>query len=187
MKHIFITDFVFWEPVQQHEVLKVQLLAEIEKLLPTTQDQHRGNWMCEVNTEYFSQESKHTKYIDLITQAVYPAVDRLFSDLPLKQPKASTVTHIWYNRYGQRDYQEVHRHLEYGVSLSGIYLLELKEENKTVFFSHAASGSSLFPAEKRLVEAKEGDIVLFPAHLLHYVLPCEQTRTTVAFNIKCEF
>lgn len=187
MKYIFTTDFVFWEAVPQHQALKEQLLAKIESLLPTTENQHKGNWLCDVNTEYFAQENKHAKYIDLITQAVYPAVDHLFSELPLKQPKSSVVSHIWYNRYKRGDYQEVHRHLEYGVSLSGIYFLELQEENKTVFFSHTASGASLFPAEKRLVEAKEGDIVLFPSHLLHYVLPCEQTRTTVAFNIKCEF
>lgn len=187
MNHLFITDFVFWDTVAQHESLKAELLAQIEQLLPNTKDRHLDNWFCDVNTEYFEQSHKHGKYFNLITQAIYPAVDKLFEELPLTQPEESIVTHIWYNRYEHGNFQEVHRHLEYGVSLSGIYLLELQEENRTVFFSHTASGSSLFPAEKRLVEAKEGDIIIFPSHLLHYVLPCERRRTTVAFNISCKF
>ena len=110
----------------------------------------------------------------------------LFSEVNnLKTPRQSTVTEIWYNYYNTLQGQEVHNHS--GSSLSGIYLLHLQEENKTVFYSHSSTNSILCNETKKTTEIQEGNIMLFPSHLAHYVLPCNKKRITIAFNIKVDF
>jgi len=185
MKHIFYNDFVFWDKASNHEQIKSILMPEIEKRLGVTKDQN--TWVCDVNTEFFSKYENAGKYIDLVVSGIYPVLDKFFEELPfLKSPKKSTVVEIWYNHYVAGQFQEVHSHTS-RMDISGIYLLKLEETNKTVFYSYPTTNTKLYCAAKHLVEAKEGDIILFPSHLSHYVLPCEKNRISIAFNIKCEF
>lgn len=185
MQHIFYNDFVFWDRAANHETVKNVLLPLIEERLTNTKDQNI--WLCDVNTEFFSQHEEPFKYINLVVDNVYPVLDKLFLEMPfLKTPKSSRVVEIWYNHYTFGQTQEVHSHGNH-MDISGIYLLKLDEINKTVFYSYPTTSTRLHRNTKQLVEAKEGDIILFPSHLSHYVLPCEKERVTVAFNIKCEF
>lgn len=185
MHHIFYNDFIFWDRISNHEQVKNVLVPEIEKKLNITKTQN--TWMCDVNTEFFSKNEKINKYIDLIVTGIYPILDKFFEDFPfLNVPKKSTVVDIWYNHYVAGQYQEVHSHTN-RVDISGIYLLKLDELNKTVFYSYPTTNTKLYNSTKHLVEAKEGDVILFPSYLSHYVQPCEKDRISIAFNIKCEF
>lgn len=186
MHHIFPSDFIFWTPVKEHQKIKNELLPLIKKNLHKTKDKQLNDWLCNVNTEFFENNVDYQKYFELILNEIYPSIDKLFDEINnLKKPKQSTVTKIWYNNYDTLQGQEVHSHM--GSSLSGIYLLHLQETNKTIFYSDAASYSNLCSVTKDTKDIKEGNIILFPSHLLHYVLPCEQERITVAFNIKIDF
>jgi hypothetical protein len=185
MKHIFCNDFVFWTPALCHEELKKTLLPAIETRLPITENQNQ--WICKMNTEFFSRHEDQAKYIDLIEQSIYPALDQLFVEMPdLNKPQSSNVTDIWYNHYAPGHFQEVHTHTS-RLDLSGIYILKLEEQNKTVFYSYPTANNRLSHAVKQTTEVKEGDIMLFPAELLHYVLPCEKDRITVSFNVDFVF
>lgn len=186
MHYIFPSDFIFWKPVSEHKKIKEKLISLIEKNLKKTEGKQLNRWLCDVNTEYFENDTNYQKYMDLILNEIYPAVDMLFSEVNnLKIPKQSTVTQIWYNYYDTSHGQEVHNHPS--CSLSGIYLLHLQEENKTVFYSYSSTNSSLCCEVKKTTEIKEGNIILFPAHLAHYVLPCDKKRISIAFNIKVDF
>lgn len=185
MHYIFPSDFIFWKPANEHKKNKQELISLIKENLNKTQDKQLNYWLCDVNTEFF-ENNNYQKYINLILNEIYPAVDMLFSEINnLKTPKQSTVTQIWYNYYSASQGQEVHAHS--GSSLSGIYLLDLQEENKTVFYSYASNNSSLCYGVKETKDIEEGNIILFPSHLLHYVLPCNKERITIAFNIKVDF
>ena len=188
MIYLFPGDFIFWSSVKNHESIKQSLLSMISNNLSATSDNQRYKWLCDVNTEFFNQNV--FKYLPLITNQIYPSLDKMFLELQnlsnnFKVPKVSTVTQIWYNHYEANGNQEVHSHA--GSSFSGIYILNLNEENKTVFCSYNASMFIAGTEVKQLKEAKEGDIIIFPSNLLHYVLPCEQTRDSIAFNISCEY
>ena len=186
MHYIFPADFIFWKPVNEHKKNKEKLIPLINKSLKKTKGKQLNDWLCNVNTEYFENSINYQKYMDLILNEIYPAVDMLFSEVNnLKTPRQSTVTEIWYNYYNTLQGQEVHNHS--GSSLSGIYLLHLQEENKTVFYSHSSTNSSLCNEVKKTTEIKEGNIILFPSHLAHYVLPCDKKRIAIAFNIKVDF
>jgi hypothetical protein len=185
MQHIFYNDFVFWDKAPNHETVKAALLPMVEERLGTTKDQN--TWVCDVNTEFFSKHEEPFKYASLVVDNVYPVLDKFFLEMPfLKAPQSSRVVEIWYNHYTPGQTQEVHSHTS-RMDISGIYLLKLDEVNKTVFYSYPTTNTKLYCAAKQLVEAEEGDVILFPSHLSHYVLPCEKERISVAFNIRCEF
>ena len=190
MIYLFPGDFIYWSKLKNHEYIKKNLLPKIVNNLDKTQGSQNGKWLCDVNTEFFNLNI--SKYLSLVTEEIYPALDGMFLELQklsnnFKTPKISTVTNIWYNHYETNNNQEVHSHSIKTANFSGIYILNLNEENKTVFYSYNTSIVDMGLSSKQLKEAKEGDIIIFPSNLLHYVLPCEQTRDSIAFNISCEY
>lgn len=187
--HIFLNDFVFWTPAVSHEAIKNDLLPKVQDRYALTKGSVENRWLCKVNTEMFHQD--HYKYRKLIEEGVYPALDKLFTELPFQnKPAASTVVDVWYNHYDIGFNQELHTHIPYATNaqapnLSGVYYLELDEPNNTVFYSYDAVFAGFSQPAFRATDIKEGDIVLFPSKLMHYVLPATASRTTIAFNIQC--
>jgi hypothetical protein len=183
--YIFPVDWIFWTKAKHHESNKKHLSQVINNKLNLTKEDTKSNWDCSSNTEYFKQFDSGT-YLEIISHEIYPALDEMFTEIDsLIKPQTSIVTDIWYNRYEKGQKHEVHGHPS--SDISGIYLLDLNEENTTVFFSFGASVTKTVDPTYRTNKLQEGDIILFPSHLLHYVLPSLDTRTTIAFNINCEF
>jgi hypothetical protein len=194
MLHVFPSDFVYLTHAKDHEAIKNDLLPKICSGLKDTETDYVGRWDSPVNTEFFRACLNGTndvvkvaeKYGPLIDNEIIPAYTAMFEELKqlypnYKTPMQSRLTEIWYNHYLKGDHQNVHNHGS-GFGYSGFYILELKEENKTSFFSYTASSiGQVCGLDLKL--AKEGDIVIFPSQLMHYVLPCEGPRTTVSFNI----
>lgn len=191
-QYIFPTEFVFWVKNHAHKTNKAQLLQKIVASLEHTKEKQAAHWLCDVNTEFFSCEADVQKYMQLCTSSIYPALDQMFAEIPhIKTPRSSQISKIWYNHYDSNGVsgQEVHTHAGYGDSYSGIYLLSLSEPNTTVFYSHLASCSMSGAVDSvfQTSFAQEGDILLFPSTLMHYVLPSKTPRTTIAFNVKCAY
>ena len=183
--HIFPNEFIFWTSAKNHEKNKLEISEMIEKKYNLTKNMQKNIWRCDVNTEFFDLND-NAKYTNLVVNEIYPALDKMFYEVKnLNIPKISSITNIWYNRYSKGHNQEVHSHT--GHDISGIYLLELNEPNNTVFYSYPASTNNIVEEDIKSDFAKEGDIMLFPSNLLHYVLPTTKDRTTIAFNITCEF
>lgn len=189
---VFYNEFVYKTQALDHNAIKTALMPQIEAELPHTEGAQKGKWLCDVNTEFFNRGQNPLKYVHLVRDELYPAIGRMLTAMPaLKRPLESQVVDIWYNTYERGGAQEVHIHNDkYGntrYALSGIYILELHEPNTTVFFSPLANANPFVDDAKRMETAKEGDILLFPHTLPHYVLPSQHRRTTIAFNIACNF
>lgn len=186
--YVFPSEFIFWSKNALHEKHKADLLPKIYANLEATENKQRGTWLCNVNTEYFDRANSSQKYIGLITEALYPALDLMFKEVQyLRHPTVSTIHEIWYNQYDTTGDtgQEVHTHPE--SNYSGVYFLELSEPNATVFYSQVTAVNKTASPSKETKFIKEGDILLFPSNLSHYVLPSKNQRTTIAFNINCSF
>lgn len=187
--YIYPTEFIFWTPNNKHKEHKCLLWPEVKNSLSDTKDMQKEKWLCNVNTEFFCKEINVAKYIPLINDAIYPAMDTMFAELSnLCRPVTSQVRKIWYNYYDPKEQngQEVHTHP--GSTYSGIYFLHLEEPNTTVFYSSVASTSpGLVTPAKQTEFILEGDVLLFPSNLLHYVLPAKKHRITIAFNIDCAY
>lgn len=183
----FKHEFVFVFANNKHEDIKCELLPLVEQKLDTTKDKQRGTWLSDVNTEFFNMEKDDPKYVTLIQKAIFPAFDAMFAErLQNNAIKTITIAEVWYNRYYPGAWQEVHTHATGKFVFSGVYLLDVAEENPLLFFSQGAANTRFTDGTYR-PDVQEGDIVLFPSELPHYVMPCTERRTTVAFNVTCEF
>jgi hypothetical protein len=184
---VFSSEYVFTAKVAAHDYIKQTLLPKVLDRLPQTLGNQKKTWLGEVNTEFFDSQQHLEKYGEIIALAVYPALDAMLRAMQFRTPKFSQVTEIWYNYYEAGSFQEVHSHTGGGKNvISGVYNLLLEEKNKLVVYSQNSSYSP-FVKPAHQVEAAEGEIILFPSNMLHYVLPCEKPRATIAFNIDCTF
>lgn len=184
--YVYPNEFIYWNRYDGHKAIKDELQPLILENLEKTKDAVKDKWLCNLNTEFFDPSMDPSKYQKLVTEAVYPNLDQMFAETRILPPKRSQVTNIWYNYYEAGQQQELHTHAAANTTISGVYILHLEEQNQTVFYSQMASLGRFIEPVKRLVEAEEGCVILFPSHLLHYVLPCSKPRITVAFNIFCE-
>lgn len=99
--------------------------------------------------------------------------------------KSINVTDSWIVKYKQHDYQIAHHHGR--VMYSGIIYLDLDKQHETTTF--IAPFPSELSGETKLtqLECKEGNLIIFPAHLLHFVKPnlLKKERNILSFDIDC--
>lgn len=184
MLHNFLGPFVWWGEVKQHQELKEQILPVIDHLVTSSPAEVRvPGWNCEVYTSY----GKKVNFLEgekLLKEVVWDPLDACFTEVQLSRtPAESRLAGVWFNQYEGSFFQEVHDHGD--ASFSGIYILELNEPNTTAFFHQ---GKDLFFQETLTTEhIKEGNVIIFPSSLLHYVNPCQGKRTTISFNVHTQF
>ena len=97
---------------------------------------------------------------------------------------------VWYNICPKGGYNENHVHP--GAFLSGVYYLKKPKESGSINFHDPRKGSMCSREPQHVargslqrVDAKEGDIVIFPGWLEHSVEPNfdEEDRISLSFNI----
>ena len=85
---------------------------------------------------------------------------------------------IWYHQYSEGDTYGWHHH---GLQYSGIYYLEFSKE------CGRTSMCSPYNLKSRNIDAKEGDVIIFPSHFIHRALPNKRERKTViSFNLNLD-
>ena len=105
------------------------------------------------------------KYIDVIKEwakTLTPSVKGMF-------PR---IIDAWYARYDYGNHALVHNHGD--IYASFVYYIKTPEGSSPI----------IFPDENETVEAKEGNLLIFPGHINHYVPEnkCEG-RVIIAGNI----
>ena len=105
------------------------------------------------------------KYIDIIKKWAISLTPPIMGVVP-------RIINAWYARYDYGNHALVHNHGDMYASF--------------VYYVKTPEGSSpiVFPDENETVEAKEGNLLIFPGHINHYVPEnkCE-SRVIVAGNI----
>ena len=146
------------------------------------------------NNEFISTEEKNNLKNDLIID-----IKNVFSEINI--PNDIYFPNFWYNIYHDNQGQEPHNHLsavgERIAYWSGIYYYQ--NSSPTIFIrsdylyktqefpGYQNSGLSSFFNETFYPYIEDGDIVLFPPYLEHYVESeerhKEKMRVTFSFNI----
>lgn len=199
MHFVFPSNFVYWAEVENHKKIKQKYYQTILKI--------SEDW--ENNPHFYTKfKSSFRNYQDTIVNqqikndnlfldnVVWNPIDQMFSQdfFNCMLPDSSEISELWFNVYKPGQSQEVHDHNGFFTSVdgkpvsssySGIYILHSEESNKTVFYQQGPSpGAPVSGAiNYRTDHITEGNVIIFPSNLLHYVLPCERPRTTIAFNI----
>ena len=149
-----------------------------------------NGWSCDVRTEFqgaFPQENK--KYYDELLKEWRKEIG-LF-DKPY-------IDEIWMNAYETQQFQESHRHLPGFYSGIHYIMFDPKVHVGTTFQNpQDAIHSFMFDdsfmdeninsylQENQTPDVQEGDVILFPSHLKHFVKrnDSNQLRMTISFNI----
>lgn len=91
--------------------------------------------------------------------------------------KNAEMRGVWFQQYESGDYHHWHPHP--GSNFAGIYYLELPDQEHATEFVEPFNTSLI-----RRFNVSEGDVVLFPASLLHRspINDSKKRKTVIAFN-----
>lgn len=194
---LFPTPFVWWTKLGCHQEIKEKYIPLISKDLETNQDYYKqqNSWNCQVTTSFFNEDNYMLHIFDreFLDKVVWDSVDKMLVDIneriTLPVPKSSVLSHIWYNKYDNLNWQEIHNH-EKSSTYSGIYLISLEENNTTnfVYPQHLRCYTNETLYTLNTSNLDEGHVIIFPSELMHYVNPTlSQNRLTISFNINSDY
>ena len=186
---------------------KVDNNDQLKKLLSSNiiqNSQHLNipdNWFTNKLKTSFKNEpkgmelfNKDSHYLKILTEKYSICINKIFDKEFLID-----ITKVWYNVYTDGEYQEEHDHFNGPFNqthFSCIHFLSFNSEEHypPVFcdpISQLRSLSLEFESNdyrtKYIPEIEEGDLLMFPSYLNHFVLPCKKTnypRITISFNIE---
>lgn len=191
MHYIFPQNFVYWQKVKSHQKIKKKYLDLIFNDFESNKEEYKkkSDWNCNVISSYFDDENRNNKRIfdnHFIKNVIQEPIENCIQELKLMRPSTISILKLWYNVYDQNDYQEVHHHLGVqSVSYSGIYIMDLNGKNNTHFCQPGTTLESQFGSTFKGSILEEGDVIIFPAQLLHYTTPSECNKVSVSFNVRC--
>jgi hypothetical protein len=178
----FTAPFVFHHKVQNHQNIKNKVLPSILRSYQFNQNNSQYKWAKDstsnVRTSY-DVDDRSFYDEEFYRSIIWNPLNELYASVPQLKPKEQMIDSVWWNVYQRGGDAEIHNHGEEYYSISGLYVLESNELNKTVFVF-----DTMFDYQEQTTEyVMEGDVLLFPTSLLHYVLPAERQRVTVSFNV----
>lgn len=192
-KAIFPTYLYQYSLREKNQVLKELLLPKILQYKKDFEIEPPSGWIS--NKVYSSFEKDKLNYKMFIqSDEVRTHYEQHFSRV-FGQGTTFSFTTAWFNYYENGEFQEEHDHVglsfnEPDAHFSAIHFLQF-DPNRHVPVVFLDSLSKLnrryTDSYKYIPEIREGDLLIFPAHLSHYVKPSEPTpdypRITVAFNL----
>lgn len=206
MIHYFNSPFLYWEKCEEHSAIKDLILPRIEKDYAENKEFYQKNstWACDCTSSFHERvggerDGVNQSILDeqLIINSIFKVYnnmlqcllnDRSIDEKELGYFTNSYVDDLWYNYYQPGENQEVHEHIP--NMFSGIYLLELSGEvNNTVWYNGGSNvflcDSTMTFGQKRSIESNitEGNIIIFPSALPHYVPNTKSKKVTLSFNI----
>ena len=157
----------------KHLDIKQKVLNDIasmgtHKLTDVTEQLSNSDWHLSVDYK--------RPYVDHLGDIFKETANNIFKtfNYNLSAIKSLEVLNYWFQQYEHGDFHNWHIHT--GAMFSNIYYIELPD--KTAKTSFLLSGNEFS------VDVKEGDIITFPAFLLHKSSQNQGFRKTViAFNI----
>lgn len=176
MNKIFTNSVYFHYQAPNADVLIANLDAEKQH-----EDQFRWGNTCQL--ERIKLDVEKYKYLMVPSMELFAKEVGINFDFNMDVP--------WLNIYKQRDFQEIHHHRPY--DLVSVFFLEDHQEDFASFYffdkheneiNYSIWVQSLGIKGNYFPEVKAGDIILFPAHMLHGVTPhkSDKPRRTFACN-----
>jgi hypothetical protein len=187
MHHIFPSNFVYWEKLNNHQEIKQKYLSLILDDTKKNYEKHQKQdvWKCKVTTNFFDENSIEFFDEHFVEDVIKKPLNNCITEMNFKVPSYYNLTSIWYNVYDGGEFQEVHQHSGQSSNFfSGIYLLDLEDKNTTYFYqSGSRPDVNTFGYTYSTDHIKEGSVIIFPSSLEHYVNPIIGKKISVSFNV----
>lgn len=191
MNHKFPSNFVYWEKIDKHEEIKKKYLTLILEDSKINREKYKSQnvWECNLITNYFEENNKTFFDEHFIENVIKEPLNDCINELGLKKPSYYNITSLWYNVYENGDFQEVHQHSgQTSNFFSGIYLIDLEDKNTTYFYqSGPRSDFNTFGYTFPTSHIEEGNVIIFPSFLEHYVNPVVGKKVSISFNVATSY
>ena len=155
---------LFIQDVPNHQTHK-KILLDLIKQLPNNPYENISK------TDWNLPKKLERKYLDYF----YPNISKsLMDNLQVYyKSKSWRITNAWFQQYKKNSYHEYHNHTQ--TNFTNVYFLELPDTNfKTII---------KIENKEYEYKVKEGQLITFPAHLLHTSKPNGYKRKTIiSFN-----
>lgn len=204
----FPSNFVYWEDVKNHDMIKPILLSKIEKIKEKYKDNNPELYNASTNYSYDTDITQFINDPDINKDIVWNPLDNAINyinskpDTPkLDEIKESVIRGSWYTLYDKDGFFGLHHHDGTNAIINGklfkpsfsmIYILKDDNEyNSTSFLQTTQSYNTVYsnPTQHlfetcNVKDIKEGSVLIFPSSLYHRV---DQVtipgRITIAINI----
>jgi hypothetical protein len=164
--------------VKNHEEHKKSLLKLIDEFIVETIDDHHNTQYETLSTDFHLPINVERPWNDYFyKEIVNDFVESMVIKLDLN-PCKWDIHESWFQRYKVNNTHDWHNHS--GCQFSNVYFLEMPHGHQT----------EIVGMDGRLIEynAKEGDIITFPAWMKHRSLPnTGEQKTVIAFNSSFEY
>tara|TARA_Y100000114_G_scaffold34289_1_gene29700 strand:- start:4334 stop:4849 length:516 start_codon:yes stop_codon:yes gene_type:complete len=155
---------LFIQDVPNHQTHK-KILLDLIKQLPNNPYENISK------TDWNLPKKLKRKYLDYF----YPNISKsLMDNLQVYyKSKSWRITNAWFQQYEKNSYHEYHNHTQ--TNFTNVYFLELPDTNfKTIL---------KIENKEYEYKVKEGQLITFPAHLLHTSKPNgDKRKTIISFN-----
>ena len=171
MKKILLKDFIFQGRVKDHELIRDELLSEIDKTESTTITRKPGSIDSVSRLDWDWAGDNERDWIQLFEKHFYSSIDEFLSMTPYKSIE---LTEMWFQQYVKCDMHNWHTH---GEQYTGVYYLEFPEGSSRT--------ELVFPYDHshHRIPVTEGDIIFFPAHVAHRgTTNFSDRKTIISFN-----
>lgn len=178
MKSFNLETNYYVHSLSSHKEIKEVLLKSIEKF--TTNNSLVGNNQNISNTDWNIDSSVKREWFDIFMKnnekEIYDIYNFIYEDFRKISGKDININidNWWFQQYEKDSYHGWHNHI--ASTFSNVYYLELPDPSETTEIFSGKNKSSL-------INAKEGDLVIFPAFMPHKALnSSDRRRTTLVFN-----
>ena len=172
MKKIQIDDCVCHSKIKNHFNIKDDILSKIDKCDDDNLSSSDSYYSDSISKLDWSKASDTERpWVKIFVPEFCEDIKEIISSMCYYK---ISIKHMWYQQYLEGDTHGWHIH---GQHYTGVYYLEFPEgSSKTEICSP-------FSLNKKQIDVKEGDFIVFPAHLIHRGLPNKTMRKTiVSFN-----
>ena len=150
-------------------------------------------WNCAVKSSWGHENNTMSLWHSWL-KCIKPTMDKFVGEVGTKVDVDITMQNSWANKYQPQDYQETHDHSDSdGTNISMVYFYKLADESDSGFrfynneFSHIrilGIDQVLNTPDEQLTipKVKDGDILMFPSHYLHFVSPHKGTEERITFS-----
>ena len=189
---------VYKTRIEDNDFLKEKIVSSVEKALPeldSPKDWATDNLKTSFGGEPKGKEVLVGKNNVLLKEKYSNAISEIFD----REITWEITDDIWYNYYEKGSYQELHQHIAdpfQKIHFSCIHYLSYDKDVHTpaefhdpisAIRAHSLTLDRDFVGDFFIPQVEEGDLIMFPAHLQHRVLPQKVSdipRITFTFNFR---
>ena len=176
MKQINLSTLALQEPFSYHSEIKEKLLDLINKTQSENilnQNEYYGDSINRL--DWSKNNDFNREWVKYLQPYLQEQFNKFASVLNYDKP---VIKKLWFQQYVQNDYHGWHIH---GDNYTGVYYLDFpKGSSKTELIDQKDIN------KKITVNAKEGDIIIFPSFIIHRSPKIKENikKTIISFNIE---